>query len=90
MPVLKYRAMVHGVPSPSLHSRDYGYRYNIDWHCDLLEALSDFGASTRVKLDEVCKLLGLPGKLGIDGFQVAEMYETGRIEDIRNYCETDV
>ncbi len=25
IPVLKYRAMVHGVPSPSLHYRDYGY-----------------------------------------------------------------
>ncbi len=90
LPVLKYRAMVHGVPSPSLHNRDYGYRYNIDWHCDLLDVLSDFGASTRVKLDEVCKVLGLPGKLGIDGSQVAGMYEAGRIEDIRNYCETDV
>lgn len=29
-------------------------------------------------------------KLGIDGSQVAGMYEAGQIEDIRNYCETDV
>ena len=43
-----------------------------------------------MKLDEVSRLLGLPGKLGTDGSQVAGMYDAGRTEDIRNYCELDV
>lgn len=95
LPVLKYRAMVHGVQAPLLHNTDnkwenYTARYATDWHCDLMEALSDFGASARIKLNEVASVLGLPGKFGVDGSQVAPMYDEGRIGDIRDYCETDV
>ena len=59
LPVLKYRAMVHGVPAPALHDKtnkweNYTVRYAADWHCDLMEVLSDYGASARVKLNEVC------------------------------------
>ena len=59
LPVLKYRAMVHGIQSPWLHQagdkwNSYSSRYSMDWHCDLMEQLSDYGASARVKLAEVC------------------------------------
>ncbi|MDH5750527.1 MAG: 3'-5' exonuclease, partial [Rhodospirillales bacterium] len=64
--------------------------YSPDWHCDLIEVLSDFGASARCKLNEICSVLGFPGKFGIDGAQVAPMFDAGRIKDIRDYCETDV
>ena len=95
LPVLKYRAMVHGISAPSLNLaankwEHYTSRYAVDWHCDLLEALSDFGASARVKLNEVCAVLGLPGKFGVDGADVAGMFDAGRLKDIRDYCETDV
>ena len=82
--------MVHGLSAPTLTSYDYSYRYNMDWHCDLIEALSDYGASTRPKLDEVCSVFGLPGKLGVDGSMVARMYAEGKIDEIRDYCELDV
>ncbi|MEK9672248.1 MAG: 3'-5' exonuclease [Rhodospirillaceae bacterium] len=95
LPVLKYRAMAHGVQAPLLHDtsnkwENYTARYSTDWHCDLMEALSDFGASARIKLNEVCSILGLPGKFGVDGSNVAGMYDDGRIKEIRDYCETDV
>lgn len=95
LPVLKYRAMAHGIAAPWLYQmgdkwNSYQSRYSLDWHCDLLEALSDFGASARIKLNEVCSILGLPGKFGVDGSQVTPMYDDGRLEEIRNYCETDV
>lgn len=95
LPVLKYRAMLHGVSAPWLyHSGDkwnnYGSRYSTDWHCDLLDALSDFGASGRCKLNEICAVMGYPGKIGVDGSQVAPLYDAGRIKEIRDYCETDV
>lgn len=95
LPVLKYRAMKYGIAAPWLYNRgdkwsNYGQRYSIDWHCDLLEVVSDFGASARVKLDEVCSILGVPGKFGVDGSQVTPMYDAGRIQEIRDYCETDV
>ena len=95
LPVLKYRAMVHGISSPWLHKsgdkwNSYGYRYATDWHCDLLDVLSDFGASARVKLNEVCAAFGFAGKFGVDGSMVAEMIDQGKIDEIRHYCETDV
>lgn len=95
LPVLKYRAMLHGISASWLyHSGDkwnnYGSRYSLDWHCDLLDALSDFGASARCKLHEVCAVMGYPGKIGVDGSQVAPLYDAGRIKEIRDYCETDV
>jgi 3'-5' exonuclease len=95
LPVLKYRAMVHGISSPWLHKsgdkwNSYGYRYATDWHCDLLDVLSDFGASARVKLNEVCAAFGFAGKFGVDGSMVAEMVDQGKINEVRHYCETDV
>jgi|TARA_R110002124_G_scaffold65102_1_gene178154 predicted PolB exonuclease-like 3'-5' exonuclease len=95
LPVLKYRAMAHGVQAALLHDtsnkwENYTARYALDWHCDLIEALSDFGASARIKLNEVCAILGLPGKFGVDGSQVAPMFDDGRVAEIRDYCETDV
>lgn len=95
LPVLKYRAMVHGIQSPALHKLgtkwdSYKSRYSDDWHCDLIEVLSDFGASARCKLNEVCAVMGFPGKVGVDGSKVAGMYDNGEIGPIRDYCETDV
>ncbi len=95
LPVLKYRAMVHGVTAPWLYDagdkwNSYQSRYSSDWHCDLLEVLSDFGASARVSLDEVCAAMGFPGKFGVSGGDVAAMIDDGRVDDVRHYCETDV
>lgn len=95
LPVLRYRAMVHGLQAKWLYSsgdkwNSYMSRYSLDWHCDLLEALSDFGASARIKLNEVCSVFGFPGKFGVDGGSVSDMYSEGRIKEIRDYCETDV
>lgn len=96
LPVLKYRAMIYNIQGGYIYTGgtskwdNYTYRYNLDWHCDLLDALSDFGMSARVRMNEVCAAFGLPGKFAMDGTQVAELYDAGRMEDIRNYCETDV
>lgn len=95
LPVLKYRAMKYGISAPWLYQmgdkwNNYSQRYSLDWHCDLLEALSDFGASSRIKMNEICSILDLPGKSGIDGSQVMDYYDLGKIEEIRNYCESDV
>ena len=95
LPVLKYRAMVHGISAPWLYGagdkwNSYTQRYSTDWHCDLLDVLSVHGASARVSLDEVCSVLGFPGKFGTSGADVARMIDDGQIEDVRHYCETDV
>lgn len=95
LPVMKYRAMKYGLSIAELFSagdkwNNYTYKYSLDWHCDLLDALSDFGSSARCKMNEVCSILGIPGKIGIDGSKVADMYDDGKLKDIDNYCETDV
>ncbi len=38
----------------------------------------------------ISKLIGFPGKLGMDGSKVWEAYQQGKLAEIRNYCETDV
>ncbi len=95
MPVLKYAAMKHEVEAAWLYKtgdkwNNYNQRYSLDWHCDLAEAFSDFGASAKVKMNELCAAFGLPGKIGVDGSQVMQMFDDGKLEEIRNYCETDV
>ena len=95
IPVLKYRAMKYGISASWFYSagdkwNSYSSRYSLDWHCDLIDGLSDFGASARIKLNEVCAILGFPGKFGVDGGKVSEMYDEGKIKEIKDYCETDV
>jgi hypothetical protein len=42
--------------------------------------MSDFGASPRGKLDEICALLGFPEKFGVDGSKVSSMFDAGKIQ----------
>ena len=95
IPVLKYRAMTHGLSCSRWFSQgdkwhNYDTRYSPEYHCDLLEVLSDFGASARCSMDEVAAAFNIPGKLETAGDHVRDMFEAGQIEEIRNYCETDV
>lgn len=95
MPVLKYAAMKHDIEAAWLHKsgdkwNNYSQRYSLDWHCDLADAFSDFGASAKVKMNELCAAFNLPGKNSVDGSKVTEMFDAGQVKEIRNYCETDV
>jgi predicted PolB exonuclease-like 3'-5' exonuclease len=90
LPVLRYRAMVHGVAAPGLLRRNYFYRFG-DSSVDLCDVLSSYGASTKVKLDELARTLGIPGKPdGMEGSQVAKHVREGRIAEVAAYCESDV
>jgi predicted PolB exonuclease-like 3'-5' exonuclease len=90
LPVLRYRAMVHGVAAPGLSSRQYFNRYTED-AVDLCDVLSSFSPQGKVTLHELCRVMGLPGKPdGISGADVDTFYRSGRIREIAEYCETDV
>ncbi|HET7159708.1 MAG TPA: 3'-5' exonuclease, partial [Burkholderiales bacterium] len=56
----------------------------------VMDLLALFQGRAAAPLDEIAQLLGLPGKLGMDGSQVWDAYLAGQIAEIRNYCETDV
>jgi hypothetical protein len=91
LPVLALRAFRHGVAFPWYYQdRDVRYRYSENGHLDLCDVLSDFGAAQRTSLAGAAKLVGLPGKDGVDGSQVEGLFAAGQHEALRNYCLSDV
>lgn len=99
LPVLHYRALRCRVQAPcywETGDSDAGFRFNNyqnrfhERHTDLMDVLAGHQGRASAPLDEVAQLLGLPGKLGFSGADVWEAYLAGRLDDIRDYCETDV
>ncbi len=99
LPVLHYRALKHGIQAPRYWETgddQREYRYNnylgrFHWrHIDLMDVLSGYQIRGRASLDQIATLLGFPGKLGMSGDKVWSAWLDGGIEDIRNYCESDV
>jgi predicted PolB exonuclease-like 3'-5' exonuclease len=99
LPVLHYRGMVHGVSAPRYWDQgeddrefkwnNYISRYH-SRHTDVMDLAAMYQARAYAPLDEMAQLIGLPGKLGMDGSQVWQAYQDGKLDEIRNYCETDV
>ena len=103
LPVLHYRGLIHGVNAPRYwdlgdgdhrDSRDFKWnnyisRYHTR-HLDLMDLLALYQPRANAPLDELAQLLGLPGKLGMRGAAVWDAFQAGKIDSIRNYCETDV
>ena len=90
LPVLRYRTMLHSLSAPALNCRPYFNRYSEDC-LDLCDALSSFDARSKMSLDGLCRVLGIAGKpVGIDGSKVSEYVAEGRIQEVADYCETDV
>ena len=91
LPVMVMRSLCHAVPLPWYYrERDRRYRYSEDGHLDLCDWLADHGASRAGKLDAIARLIGLPGKVGVDGSQVDGLYQAGQMAAIERYCLTDV
>jgi predicted PolB exonuclease-like 3'-5' exonuclease len=55
-----------------------------------MDLLALYQPRASAPLDELAKLMGLPGKLGMDGSAVWSAWQAGRATEIRDYCETDV
>ncbi len=99
LPVLHYRSLIHGVAAARYwetgrDDRDFKYnnylsRYH-DRHIDLMDVLAKYGGRANAPLDDMAKLCGFPGKLGMDGGQVWQAWHNGQADEVRAYCETDV
>jgi predicted PolB exonuclease-like 3'-5' exonuclease len=99
LPVLHYRSLIHGVPAPRYwdtgeDDRDFKYnnyisRYH-NRHIDLMDLLAKYNGRANAPLDDLAKLCGFPGKLGMDGSKVWEAWNNGQADAVRAYCETDV
>jgi 3'-5' exonuclease len=99
LPVLNYRSLLHGITAArywETGDSDSSFRFSnylsrFHWrHLDLMDVLSGFQGRGRASLDDVATLLGFPGKVGMHGSQVWEVYLAGGLGRIRGYCETDV
>ncbi|MEO6950869.1 MAG: 3'-5' exonuclease [Polyangia bacterium] len=90
LPVLQLRALRHGVPMRFAFERNFRYRFTDEGHMDLFDFLSDHGAAKVGSLDALAHLVGLPGKVGVDGSQVEGLYNAGQLALIKNYCLSDV
>ena len=99
LPVLHYRSMIHGVTAArywdwgdddkDFKFNNYLARYHTR-HLDLMDVLAQFQPRAYTGLDTMARLCGFPGKVGMDGAEVAAAVASGRLADVRSYCETDV
>lgn len=89
LPVLELHALRLGISAPA-HFACRSRRPD-DRHLDLQDFISNRGDfRIRGGLDLLLKSIGLPGKTAIDGSQVEELFEAGRLEEIDRYCRSDV
>ncbi|MEO8143516.1 MAG: 3'-5' exonuclease [Betaproteobacteria bacterium] len=98
LPVLNYRALMHGLAAPTFwetgdDNRDFRYNNYISRyhsrHLDLMDVLAMYQPRNNAPLDEVAQLAGFPGKIGIGGAHVWETWLAGDTAKIRDYCEAD-
>lgn len=97
LPVLVARGLIHSVTAACFwdtgnDNKDFRWSNYInrfhDRHIDLMDVLSMYGGRGS-PLDEVARLAGFPGKLGVGGGAVWESYRNGALTSIRDYCEAD-
>jgi 3'-5' exonuclease len=88
LPVLELRSLKLGLSVPTWFSA--GRLGGPEHHHDVLELLSNGGASPSAPLDLYAKLLGLPGKDGVSGKDVAVLHAQGAVGRIAGYCMSDV
>jgi len=98
LPVLNYRALIQGVHAARFWEQgddDRDFRYNNyvsryhSRHIDLMDVLAMYQPRNNAPLDEVARLAGFPGKLGMEGGAVWSRYQAGDLQGIRDYCEAD-
>jgi predicted PolB exonuclease-like 3'-5' exonuclease len=97
LPVLELATFRYGLALPywfGSAARNYEQprnRYNVRAHIDLLELLTNFGASRfSGGLSLAATLLGKPGKMDVCGEMVQGLYDQHRLAEVSDYCRCDV
>jgi predicted PolB exonuclease-like 3'-5' exonuclease len=97
LPLLELAAFRYGISLPAWFNLtaksfdQYRNRYNFDAHIDLHDLLTNFGASRFTGgLNLAAQMLGQPGKMDVQGDMVQDLYETGKLVEINDYCRCDV
>jgi len=95
LPILYQRALANRVSAPTFCHRpdkpwegvDYFNRYS-DFSIDLKELVGGYGKAMP-SLHELASSLGIPGKMGIDGADVIDLWRSGDIRKIVEYNQFD-
>ena len=99
LPVLQHRALICGACAARYWDwgdEDREFKFNNylgrfhTRHVDLMDVLASFQVRANAPLDHMARLCGFPGKLGMEGSEVAAAVARGELREVRNYCETDV
>lgn len=75
LPVLMMRSLRHRLACGWYYgNREMRYRFSPEGHCDLMDFLSDYGSARFMKLGDVARSIGLPGKTDMFGDKVSVLY----------------
>lgn len=102
VPVLQTRAFRYGIQMPwyfgllpdnkggiSQWSKAYRDRWS-GRHLDVQRLWTNHGVFRYPHLENLSRLMGLPGKLGIDGSKVYQAWKDCQFQEIDTYCMQDV
>lgn len=99
LPVIHYRSLLYpisaghywenGKKDDGFRDNNYFNRYH-DRHIDLMDVLAAYSQHNRAPLDEISRLYGFPGTMGMNGPDIWAKYLEGDIKTIRDNCETAV
>lgn len=99
LPVINLRSLHHKLQMRFFYNdREVRYRYSELGHLDLMDVFSDYGAARFLKLGDVARAIGLPGKEGdVKGGSVHEVYLKAQFapsslvlsQQVADYCLSD-
>ena len=85
---LRKRAVALGITMPTPQSMP---RDPKPWDKTVFDTMSAWaGGTNRISMNDLCDILGIEGKDGFDGSQVAEAWAAGEHDKISEYCRDDV
>jgi hypothetical protein len=94
------RSLRAGIAAPWYYkNKNMRYRFSTEGHLDLMDFLGDYGAVRSMRLGDVARLCGLPGKTDMAGDQVGVLRARALAEPelgdelrarVARYCLQDV
>lgn len=90
-PLMEQAAFRWAISCPHYWNEQYGLRYRFGQkHIDILEMFNNFGAC-RIQggMDAACKSILIPGKCGVSGGDVYNLWKSGEYKAVADYCIRD-
>jgi len=89
LPCIIARSLLHKIPQPWYFRTGLRKRYGANGHIDLMDTISEYGASKPMSLHDAATLCAVPGKVD-HGSNVPQLVESKQWAELRWYCLNDV